>query len=198
MTSVSVCLSICVCLSAITAAAAIATAIRLITTTICVRNYTSDLYQIFLPVTGRGSVFLWRRSHQCCVLSGVRMTSCLLVSQGCSTSPPSWSACTRSLGLGCKLRAVVPVAGQRTQGATFRALKVTSQVATPGAESAVCDWPLFVNAEAPVSLADLIASICTFRWKSICTAEVVWEIKGVPSAEPPAACIVHTLCMSQW
>jgi len=32
----------------------------------------------------------------------------------------------------------LPVAGQlRTHGTTFRALKVTSQVATPGAESAV-------------------------------------------------------------
>ena len=35
--------------------------------------------------------------------------------------------------------AVIPVAGQRTHGTTFRALKVTSQVATPGAESAVYD-----------------------------------------------------------
>ena len=32
----------------------------------------------------------------------------------------------------------MPVAGQRTQGTTFRELEVTSQVATPGAESAVC------------------------------------------------------------
>jgi len=39
---------------------------------------------------------------------------------------------TRSLGLGYKLCAVIPVAGQR-------APKVTSQVATPGAKSAVCN-----------------------------------------------------------
>jgi len=45
----------------------------------------------------------------------------------------------RSLGLGYKPCAVLPVAGQRTHGTTFRALKVTSQVATPGAESAVYD-----------------------------------------------------------
>jgi len=41
----------------------------------------------------------------------------------------------RSLGLGYKLcadSAVIPVAGQRTHGTTFRALEVTSQVATPG------------------------------------------------------------------
>jgi len=46
----------------------------------------------------------------------------------------------RSIGLGCKLCAVIPVAGQRTRGTTFRALKVSSQeVATAGAESAVYD-----------------------------------------------------------
>ena len=33
----------------------------------------------------------------------------------------------------------MPVAGQRTHGTTFRALIVTSKVATPGAESAVYD-----------------------------------------------------------
>ena len=42
---------------------------------------------------------------------------------------------TSSLGLGYKLCAVIPVAGQRTRRTTFRALKVTSQVATPGAWS---------------------------------------------------------------
>jgi len=35
--------------------------------------------------------------------------------------------------------AVIPVAGQRTHGTTFRVLEVTSKVATPGAESAVYD-----------------------------------------------------------
>jgi len=31
------------------------------------RNYTSDLHQIFVPVTyGRGSVLLWRRSDKLC------------------------------------------------------------------------------------------------------------------------------------
>jgi len=46
---------------------------------------------------------------------------------------------TRSLGLGYKLCAAIPVAGQRTHGTTFRALKVAYRVATPGAESAVYD-----------------------------------------------------------
>ena len=47
--------------------------------------------------------------------------------------------CTRSLGFGYKLCALIPVAGQRTHWATFRALTVASQVATPGAMSAVYD-----------------------------------------------------------
>jgi len=42
-------------------------------------------------------------------------------------------------GFATVYRAVIPVAGQRTYGTTFRALEVTSQVTTPGAESAVYD-----------------------------------------------------------
>jgi len=46
----------------------------------------------FVHVTyGRASVLLWRHSDMLCA-SGLWMTLCLLVSQGCSTSPPSWSA----------------------------------------------------------------------------------------------------------
>jgi len=52
---------------------------------------------------------------------------------------PAELQCTRSLGLGYKLCAVIPVIGQRTHGTTFRALNVTSQVATTGAESAAYD-----------------------------------------------------------
>jgi len=52
---------------------------------------------------------------------------------------PVEAQCTCCLGLGCNLYAVIPVAGQRTHGTTFRALKGTSQAATPGAESAVHD-----------------------------------------------------------
>jgi len=39
----------------------------------------------------------------------------------------------------------MPFVGQRTRGTTFRALKVTFQVATSGAESAVCDWLVFLR-----------------------------------------------------
>ena len=41
--------------------------------------------------------------------------------------------------------AVIPVAGERTHGSTSRALKVTSQVATPGAESVVYDCLVMVR-----------------------------------------------------
>ena len=45
------------------------------------------------------------------------------------------SAHAGSLGLGYKLCAVMPVAGQRTHGTTFQAPRVTYQVVTVGAES---------------------------------------------------------------
>jgi len=104
------------------------------------RNYTSDLHQFLCMLTmavarsySGGVVIIY-------VLPVLRMTSYLLVSRSCSTSPtPAEAQCTRILGLGYKLRAVIPVASQRTHGTTFRALKVASQVATPGAESAVYD-----------------------------------------------------------
>jgi len=57
------------------------------------RNYTSDLHQIFLcslPVavaqSSSGGIVI----HY--VLPVLWMTSYLLISQGCSTSPPSWRA----------------------------------------------------------------------------------------------------------
>jgi len=73
-----------------------------------------------------------------CVLPVLWMTSYLLTSQ---FAIRRWAEaqCTRSLGLGYKMCAVIPVAGQRTHGTTFSALKVTSQVATPGTVSAVYD-----------------------------------------------------------
>jgi len=54
------------------------------------RNYTSDLHQIFAHVTyGRGSVLLWRRSDTLCTSGFMDDVIILLISQGCSTSPPS-------------------------------------------------------------------------------------------------------------
>ena len=91
------------------------------------------MFLCMLP-TGHCSVLLWRRY----VLPVLSMTSYLLKSQGCwGRRRPAKAQCTRSLGLGYKLCAIIPVAGQRTHLTTFRALKVTSQVAATGAESAV-------------------------------------------------------------
>jgi len=69
---------------------------------------------------------------------GVRV--CMLpVAGGQTDARDSEAQCTHSLGLGYKLCAVIPVAGQRTYGTIFRALKVISRVAAAGAESAVYD-----------------------------------------------------------
>jgi len=74
------------------------------------------------------------------VLPVLWMTSFLLISHVAQRRRPAEAQCTCSLGLGYKLCAVIPVAGHRTHGTTFRTLKLTSQVATtPGAQSAVYD-----------------------------------------------------------
>jgi len=83
-----------------------------------VRDHTSELYvgssPFFVHVTyGRGWV-LWAVIRY--VLPVLWMTSYLVISQ-------AEAQCTRSLGLGNKRCAVIPVAGQRTYGTTFRALK---------------------------------------------------------------------------
>jgi len=49
-----------------------------------------------------------------------------------------------ALGLAIGCAQYYQFAGQRTHGTTFRALKVTSQVAAPGAESAVYGCLVFV------------------------------------------------------
>ena len=67
------------------------------------------------------------------VLPVLWMTSYLLVSQGCLTSRAAEAQRTQSVGLGYKLCAVIPVAGQRTHGTTFwAALTVTSQHRSSG------------------------------------------------------------------
>jgi len=65
---------------------------------------------------GRGSVPVWWRRYVC--TSGFMddvIFAYLLLSQGCSTSPPSWTAVHTTQPC-----AVIPVAGQRTHGTTFR------------------------------------------------------------------------------
>ena len=93
---------------------------------------------IFVHVTyGRGSVLLWRRNDVLCT-SG--FTDDVVFADKTKVDRrrrPAEAQCAPSLGLGYKPCAVIPVAGQRTHETTFRALKVTSQVASSGAESAV-------------------------------------------------------------
>jgi len=61
----------------------------------------------------------------CYVFPVLRMTSYLLISQGCSTSPPSWSAVhTQPWAWLWTVRSNTSCR-QRTHGTTFRALKVT-------------------------------------------------------------------------
>ena len=71
---------------------------------------------------------------------------------------PAKAQRTRSLRLDYKLCAVIPVAGQRTHGITFRALKVTTQAATLGG---VCGLSaLFIGAS--------VAKYATFSAQRIC------------------------------
>ena len=123
------CLSVCVCVC-----------VRVF---VCPRSYildsTSDLHQIFVRVTsGHISVVLWRRSDTLCTsgfmddfIFAHKPRLLDVVAQLMEVQP------TRSLGFGYKLCAVIPVAGQRTHRTTLSALKVTFQVATTDAESAV-------------------------------------------------------------
>ena len=75
----------------------------------------------------------------------------------------------RSLRFGYKKCAVIPVAGQRTQGTCFRALKVTPQMAAPGAESAVYDclvlWLRTVHCYNPSGL-----------WLGLVVATAYWPL----------------------
>jgi len=102
------------------------------------RNYTSDLHQYFVRVTyDRGSVLFWRRSH---TLRTSGFTDDIIFAHKLRLlDVAAQLKRTSSLGLVYKVRAVISVAGQRTHRTAFGALKVTSQVATPGAESAVYD-----------------------------------------------------------
>ena len=91
------------------------------------------------------------------------MTSYLLIRQVARRRRPAEAQCTRSLGLGYKMCAVIPAAGKRTHGTTFRALKITSRVATPGAESAVYDCLVYPSNRYVVFTAALFA--LSLSWK---------------------------------
>ena len=76
---------------------------------------------------GRGSVLRWWRSKMLCTsgfMDGVIFAH--------KPSLLDVTAQLKCLGLGYKMCAVIPLAGQRTHGTTFWALKLTSQVETRG------------------------------------------------------------------
>ena len=120
--SVSVCL--CVCLSA------------MISSELHVRSSPNFLCMLPMAVARSfsGGVAI------CYVFPVLRVTSYLLISQGCSTSPPSWSAVhTQPWAWLWTVRSNTSCR-QRTNGTTFRALKVTFYIGgNTGAESAVYD-----------------------------------------------------------
>ena len=96
-----------------------------------------------------GLVILWRRNDMLCtsgftddVMFAHKPIKLLDVAAQLKRSAHA------ALGLTINCARVIPVAGQRTHGTTFRALKVTSHVATPGAESAV--YHCLVNLCSPL------------------------------------------------
>ena len=107
--SVSVCLSVCVCVS------------------VClfvhdhIFGTTHPIFiKIFVPVThGRGSVLRCRRSDTLCT-SG--FTDDVIFAHKPRLLDVAAQQCTRSLGLGCIMCAVIPGAGQRAHRTSFRAL----------------------------------------------------------------------------
>ena len=134
--SVSVCLSLCV----------------------FVRDYifrtTRPIFtDFFVRVTyRRGSILLWRCSDTLCT-SGFMDEVIFAQSKVARHRRPGEAQCTRSLGLGYKLCAVIPVAGQRTNGTTFLTLIVTSLLATRGGgwslQSMTALFPMFRTANSP-------------------------------------------------
>jgi len=78
----------------------------------------------------------------CYVFPVLWMTSYWHISWGCSTSPPGWGSEAHTQPWAWHVE--IPVAGSRRSGlllgpTSWRVLKVTPQVATSGAESAVYD-----------------------------------------------------------
>jgi len=105
MMTVSVCVSLCVCLS--------------------VRDHSfgptrAIFTKLFAHVTyGRSSVLLWRRSDMLCTSGFMYDVIFAHEPRSLDVSRPAEAQCTRSLGLGYKLCAIIPVASHRTHGTTF-------------------------------------------------------------------------------
>ena len=88
-------------------------------------------------IHGGGSVLLWRRSDTLC--SSGLMDDVIFAHKTRLLDVAAQLKRSAHAASGLAICAVIPVAGQLTHGTTFRSRKVTSQVATPGAESVVYD-----------------------------------------------------------
>jgi len=80
---------------------------------------------------------------------------------------------------------VIPVADQRTHGTTFRALNATTQVAIPGAESAVYDWLVYLR----VSWRETFIDSCSQSLRQrLCNGTVSVRLSHLPTAVAAAPC----------
>jgi len=97
---------------------------------------TRPIFTKFFVHVTCGPITIWWHSDMLCTYEWRQVCSWAKVAGRRRTAE---AQCTCSLGHGYKLCAVIPVAGQRMHRTTFRALKVTSRVSAPGAESVVYD-----------------------------------------------------------
>ena len=97
------------------------------------RNYKSDVHEFFVHVTyGRGSVQLWRRNDTLCTSGFVDDVIFAHKPRLLDVAAQLKRSAHAALGLAINCAQRYQLAGQRTHGTTFWALKVTSQVATAG------------------------------------------------------------------
>ena len=117
-------------------------------------------------------VHVWRRSDT------LRTSSFMddVIAKVARRRRPAEAQFTRSLGFGYKRCAVIPVAGQRTHGTAFRPRKVTSQVAATGAQSAVYDCVVYIDAEARQRSIPMKVSVCLSVRSHI--SETTWSNIG--------------------
>jgi len=111
-----VCVSVCVCLFAIISSE--------------LHGRSSPNVLCMLPMAVARS--FCRRSDRLCTSGFMNDVIFAHKPRLLDVAAPAEVQCARSLEPGYKLCAVIPAADQRTHGITFRALKVTSQVAKQG------------------------------------------------------------------
>jgi len=96
--------------------------------------------KFFVHVTyGRGSVLICQRSDTLCTSGFMDDVIFAYKPRLLDVAAQLKRSAHAALDLAINSAVVIPIAGQRTHGTTFWTLKVTFQVATPGAESAVYD-----------------------------------------------------------